>query len=95
MARRQDRRSGEREWRDEALIARLETFVARSGWADRRVGLAAIGATDLLHSLRRGRDMKHGTRERVLAWLDRAEHALDEGAPVPGDPLADEDSRAA
>jgi predicted transcriptional regulator len=63
---------------DHELIARIEQFLADTGMNTSKFGRATSGESMLLDDLKKGRDLRHSTRKRILDFI--AEYPRDQQA---------------
>ena len=57
------------------LLRRIERHLRRSGMSATRFGRAAVNDPRFVTDLRNGRELRPATREKIVAYLDRAEGA--------------------
>lgn len=55
---------------DLELLQRVEAYIARTGLKEWAFGRAAINDPALVAQLRTGRELRRGTRQKVLAFLE-------------------------
>lgn|GEM_PF-4643024 len=60
------------------FLKRLERYLKRSGTSPTRFGLDVIGDPTLVFELRRGRVIRPPMEARLVAFLNRAEKALED-----------------
>lgn len=51
------------------LLTQIEAFCHRNRMTETRFGKSALNDPSFVHELRRGRDVKLSTAERVQAWM--------------------------
>jgi 2,4-dienoyl-CoA reductase-like NADH-dependent reductase (Old Yellow Enzyme family) len=59
------------------LNRRVERFLRRSGMSATRFGRTALRDPRFVFDLRRGRELRPPTEQRVAAWLDEQETGLE------------------
>lgn len=52
------------------LLARVERFLAKSGMSAATFGLAAVGDPKFVYQLRKGREPRRKTVQRVTDWIN-------------------------
>jgi hypothetical protein len=55
------------------LRRRIELYLRRTATPPSRFGLDTVNDPRLVFDLRNGREVRHKTAARILAWLDRQE----------------------
>jgi hypothetical protein len=55
------------------LLSRIERCLRRTGLSPTRFGRLAVNDGRLIHDLRRGRELRSGTRERILRSIEEIE----------------------
>lgn len=67
-------------FRDPILIE-IEAFIARSGFNATKVGRLSTNDPSLVSELRKGRELRHRTRERIRSFMQDADALTTKGNP--------------
>jgi hypothetical protein len=55
------------------LMRRIELFLQRAAMTPTRFGREAVGDPRLIRDMKNGRELRHTTVARILAWLEAQE----------------------